>query len=65
VGVVTGYGLDDAELEHRNGRDFSYPSKLALGFTQPLAYWVSGFLSEVKDRVELCLCSPLGLRGLV
>ena len=65
MGIVIRYGLDDAEFESRNGRDFSYPSRLALGSTQPLAYWVSGFLSEVKDRVELCLCSLLGLHGLV
>ena len=62
VGIVTSYGLDDAEFETRNGRCFLYPSRLALGSTQSLACWVSGFLSEVR---ELCLYSRLGLHGLV
>ena len=49
MGIVTSYGLDDAELEPRNGRDFSYPSRLVLKSLQPLPYWVSGFLSEVRE----------------
>ena len=48
MAIVTGYGLDGSEFEPWSGQDFSYPSRLALGSTQPLARWVSGLLSGGK-----------------
>ena len=35
VGIATCYGLDGAGIESRWGRDFSHPSRPALGPTQP------------------------------
>jgi hypothetical protein len=49
VGIATGYGLDDREVEVSPGRVqklyFSKSSTLALGSTLPLIQWVTGALS--------------------
>jgi hypothetical protein len=38
--VATSYGLDGPGIESRWGRDFSQPSRPALGPTQPPIQWV-------------------------
>jgi hypothetical protein len=48
VGIATGYGLDGPWIGSRCGRDFSHPSKLALGPTQPPIQWVQGLTRGVK-----------------
>ena len=35
VGIATRYGLESPEIESRRGRDIPYPSRPALGSTQP------------------------------
>ena len=40
VGIATRYGLDGPGIESRWGRDFPYPSRPALGPTQPPVQWV-------------------------
>jgi hypothetical protein len=40
VGIATGYGVDGPGFESWWGRDFSHPSKPALGSTQPPVQWV-------------------------
>jgi hypothetical protein len=42
VGVMTRYGLDSPGIESRWGQDFPYPSRPALGPTQPPIQRVSG-----------------------
>jgi len=62
------------------GARYSLPSRPTLGSTQPPIQWVSGLSrskaagvwrwpptlssAEVKERVELYFCSPMGLHGL-
>jgi hypothetical protein len=49
VDIVTCYGLDGSQIESRSGggcgwgRDFLYPSRLALGPTQPPVQWYNGY----------------------
>ena len=40
VGIGTRYGLDGPGNESRLGQDFPYPTKPALGHTQPPIQWV-------------------------
>ena len=40
VDVATRYGLDGPGIESRWRRDFPYPSRAALGRTQPPMQWV-------------------------
>ena len=42
VGIATRYGLDGPGIESRWWRDFPYPSRPALGPTQPPVQWVRG-----------------------
>jgi hypothetical protein len=42
VVIATRYGLDGPGIESRWGRDFSHPSRPALGPTQPPIQWVLG-----------------------
>jgi hypothetical protein len=44
VGIANRYGLDGTWIESRWGRDFPYPSRPALGPTQPPMKWVPGLL---------------------
>ena len=48
VGITTRYGLDGPGIECRWGRDFTHPSRPALGLTQPHMQWVPGFFLEGK-----------------
>jgi hypothetical protein len=48
VGIATRYGLDGPEIESRWGRDFSHPSRPALGPTQPPIQWVPGLFPGGK-----------------
>jgi hypothetical protein len=56
VGIVTRYGLDGLGIESRWGRDFPYPSRQALGLTQPPAQWVLGLFPVGK--VARAWCRP-------
>ena len=76
VGIAIRYGLDGPGIESRWRRDFPHPSRPALRPTQPPIQWVPGLSegkaarawrwqpipssAEVKERVELYLCSPSG-----
>jgi len=42
VGIATRYGLDGSGIESRCGRDFTHPSRLALGPAQPPIQWAPG-----------------------
>ena len=76
VGIATRYGLDGPEIESRWGRDFPHPSRPALGSPSLLYNGYRVFpggkaagawrwppipsSAEVKERLELYLCSPCG-----
>jgi hypothetical protein len=47
VGIATRYGLDGPGIESRWERDFSQPSRPAMGPTQPSVQWVPGLFSGV------------------
>jgi hypothetical protein len=65
VGIATRYGLDGPGIESRWGRDFQHLSTPALGPTgvkrpgRGVDHPPSSS-AEVKERVELYLCSPSG-----
>jgi hypothetical protein len=48
VGIATRYGLDGPGIESRWGRDFSQPSRPALGPTLPPIQWVPGLFPGGK-----------------
>ena len=73
VGIANCYGLVGPGIECRWGRDLPHPSKPALEPTQLPIQWVPALFprgvaltthppssAEVKERVELYLCSPSG-----
>jgi hypothetical protein len=75
VGIATGYGLDGPWIESRCGSRFSAPvqtgpgdnrvipgGKAAGAWRWPPTLHLS--ITRVKERVELYLYCPLGLRGL-
>jgi len=80
VGIATRYGLDGPGIESWWERDFQHLSRPALGPTQHLIIGTGSFpgvkrpgrgvdnplpfSAEVKERVELYLYFPLGLRSL-
>ena len=49
VGIKTRYDLDGLGIESLSGRNFLYPSRRALGPTQPPIQWVPGFFSGVTE----------------
>jgi hypothetical protein len=70
VGIATRYGLQGPGIEFRWGRDFPHPSRPARRPNQPPIQWVPEFPgvmrpgcdvgAEVKEKVELYVCSPSG-----
>ena len=48
VGIATRYWPNGPGIEYRCGRDFSYPSRTALGPTQSPVLWVTCLLSGGK-----------------
>jgi hypothetical protein len=57
VCVATPYGLDGLGMESRWGRDFSHPSRPALGPTHPPTQWVPGFFPGGK-AIGMCRWPP-------
>ena len=60
VVIVKGYGLDGPGIESRCGRDFPYPSRPALGLTQPPVHRVPGLSGGIK-RPESGVHNPTNL----
>ena len=50
VSTATGYGLDVSGFESRCGRDFTHPSRPAVGPTQPPIQWVPGISRGLSGR---------------
>jgi hypothetical protein len=48
VGIATRYGMDSPKIESRLGRDFSQPSRPAMGPNQPPIQWVPGLFHGGK-----------------
>ena len=48
VCIVTGYSVDGLGIESWWRQDFLYPSRLALGSTQPPVQWVLAVFPRVK-----------------
>jgi hypothetical protein len=48
VGIATRYGLDGPGIKSRWGRDFSHPSRPAMGPAQPPIQWVPDLSPGVK-----------------
>jgi hypothetical protein len=48
--IANRYGLDGPGIKSRCGRDYSHPSRLALGPTQPPVQWVPGLFLGYNIR---------------
>jgi hypothetical protein len=59
VGIATRYGLDGPGIDSRWGRDFSRPSRPALGPTQPPVQWVPGVSRSYSGRGVVLTTHPL------
>jgi hypothetical protein len=54
VGIATRYGLDGPGIDLRCGGGFPYPSRPALGPTQPPIQWVPGLFPRGKATGAWC-----------
>jgi len=62
IGIATRYGLDGSEIESWWWRDFSHPSRPALGPTQPLIRHVQDPQPELK-KIYILLIEYWKKRG--
>jgi hypothetical protein len=61
VGIATRYGLDGPRIESRWERYFPYPSRTALGPTQPPVQYVPGLFPGGKNGRTVVLSTHLHL----